>query len=196
MIRRTQTAKIIRAVTVPPVMVLVLLLILFFHDAGVFSSPQELLLSILLLSLLPLMGYPLSYLLPKYKSRGREGQRNLALILSLGCYSGALLYGLLTKVSRNLFLIFSLYFLSVSVLILFNKVIGIRASGHACSLTGPMLLFIYFFGSISILPCVLLFGAILWASLTLKRHTLKELGFGALSAAIAFVLSLLPPAWY
>lgn len=191
MIRREQAAKAIRAVTVPPVMVLALLLILFFRDRGIFAGSQELLLSILFLTLIPLLAYPLAHLLPKQKSAVREGQRNLALVLNLICYAGAVLYGLARGVSRGLSLIFLVYFLSVLILTLLNKVIGIRASGHACSLVGPMILFVYFIGGIAILPCVLLFGAILWSSLTLKRHTLKELLYGSLTALFAFFLSLL-----
>ncbi len=191
MTKREQAATVIRIVTVPPVMVLVLLLLLFFRDVGIFSGLYKLLLSVLFLTVVPSLAYPLSGLLPKYRGKGREGQRNLALILNLAGYAGAVLYGFAAGASRGLLFIFLFYLMSVLVLILFNKVVGIRASGHACSLAGPLLLFIYFIGSASILPCALLFGAILWSSLILKRHTLKELCFGALSAVLAFFLCVL-----
>ncbi len=84
--------------------------------------------SILFLSVVPLLADPLSGVLPKYKSRGREGQRDLALVLNLISYAGAALYGFAAGVSRGLLFTFLAYLLSVLVLILFNKVIGIRAS--------------------------------------------------------------------
>lgn len=191
MIKKEQAAKAIRVITVPPIMVLALLLILFFRDMGIFLGPQELLWSVLFLTVVPLLAYPLSRLLPKYRVKGREGQRNLALVMNLASYAGALLYGLITGVSKGLELIFMVYFLSVLILIVFNKVIGIRASGHASSLAGPLLMSVYFIGGESILPCVLIFGAIAWSSMTLNRHTLKELGFGILSTVLAFGLSVL-----
>ena len=194
MTRKERAAKVIRVATVPPVMVLALLLVLFFRCTGIFSAPRELLWSILLLAVLPLLAYPLSSLVPGYRRRGREGQRDLALVLSPVCYAGAVLYGFAAGVSRGLFFIFLVYLLSALVLIVFNKVLGLRASGHACSLVGPMLLSLRFLGVISILPCLLLLGAILWSSLVLGRHTPKELALGALSTALAFFLSTLLPA--
>lgn len=188
MTKKEKTAKCIRTVTVPPVMVLILLLILYRLNTGVFNTPGELILSILFLSVIPLLAYPLSYVLPKYKDKGREGQRNLAFILNLIGYFGAVVYGITAQVSRQLVFVFWVYLLSVFILILFNKVIGLRASGHACSIVGPLLFAMYFIGAYSVLPCLLILGAILWSSLTLKRHTAKELLLGGLTTCLAFGL--------
>lgn len=191
MTRREKAAQAVRAITVPPVMVLALLLLLFFQSRGIFTSGGELLLSILFLSVIPLLAYPFSRLFPHCKAKGRDGQRNLAFTLSLIGYAGAVLYGMIAGVSGELLFIFLVYFASVLILTLFNRMIGVRASGHASSITGPLLLTVYFIGSRTIIPCVLLFGAILWSSLTLKRHTLRELLLGALSAMLAFFLCLI-----
>ncbi|MFB0920082.1 MAG: recombinase family protein [Oscillospiraceae bacterium] len=71
------------------------------------------------------------------------------------------------------------------------KIIMILASGHACSITGPLILMVYFIGWKCVLPCLALFALIIWASLNLKRHTPKELITGSFSAVIAFAISLL-----
>ena len=184
-------AKIIRVITVPPVLVLLLLIILFASKDTIFTDVTELIVSILFLMLLPVAAYPLALVIPKYKEKGREGQRKLAFILSLVGYISALVYGLVAHVSQGLLLIFVTYVISVAILIVLNKIIMIRASGHACSITGPLILMVYFIGWKCVLPCVALFALIIWASLSLKRHTRKELITGSCSAVIAFAISLL-----
>ena len=190
MTTREKIAKIIRAVTVPPVMVYLLLTILYFAKDGIIAGPSELLLSILFLGIVPLFAYPLSFFIPSWKSKGREWQRKLAFILTFAGYLVAVVYGLIAHASYNLMLIYHTYFISVLILILFNKFIKIRASGHACSIAGPLFLMIYFIGWKSVLPCILLFAIVTWASLELKRHTFRELIWGELTAAVAFVISL------
>ncbi|BAE82426.1 hypothetical protein [Desulfitobacterium hafniense] len=191
MTRREKAAQAVRVITVPPVMVLALLLLLFFQHKGVFTSAGELLLSVFFLSVIPLLAYPFSRLFPRCKAKGRDGQRNLAFTLSLIGYAGAVLWGMIAGVSGELLFIFLVYLASVVILTFFNRVIGVRASGHASGITGPLLLTVYFIGGKTVIPCVLLLGAILWSSLTLKRHTLRELLLGALSAMLAFFLCLI-----
>lgn len=72
------------------------------------------------------------------------------------------------------------YFISVVLLTFVNKVLKVKASGHACSITAPCLLIAMFCGWYHIFPCLLIAAASVWASLYLKRHTVKELLFGAL----------------
>ena len=184
-------AKIIRSITVPPLLVLLLLLILFFSKDTVFTNITELILSIFFLVLLPVAAYPLASIIPKYKDNVREGQRHLAFILSLAGYTLAVIYGFFAHINKGLLLIYLTYFISVIILTVFNKIIKIRASGHACSIMGPLILTVYFIGWKCVLPCIILFALIIWSSLILKRHTMKELIFGSSSAVISFVLSLL-----
>ncbi len=191
MIRQEKVAQAVRIITVPPVMVLALLLFLFFHNKGIFASAGELILSVFFLSIIPLLAYPFSRLFPHRKAKGRDGQRSLAFILSLIGYAGAVLYGIIARVSEELLFIFLVYLASVLILTLFNRVMGVRASGHASSIAGPLLLTVYFIGTKTIIPCVLLFGAILWSSITLKRHTLMEILLGAFSTVLALFLCLI-----
>jgi hypothetical protein len=184
-------AFVVRAITVPPILVSALLILLYLFKAGVFASLAELALSLAFLVLIPLAAYPISAVVPGLKKKGREGQRNLALALSLVGYAGAVVYGVVTQVSSSLFLIYVTYFLSVILLLLFNKVLGIRASGHACGIMGPLVFLVYFIGPYGIIACVALAALVIWSSLYLKRHTPGELIWGAASALLAFVLSLL-----
>ena len=188
---KARIARLIRAVTVPPVLVCSLLLILFFCRRSLFSGVASLVWSLVFLALVPLSAYPLSAVLPGWRKKGREGQRNLAFVMNLAGYAAALLYGLFTRSSAGRMLIYWTYFLSVAVLLILNKIVRLRASGHACSIAGPLILLCWFLGWVGVLPCLAVFGAVLWSSLALKRHTLRELLIGALSAFAAFSLSLL-----
>lgn len=188
---KEKIAKVIRVVTVPPVLVLLLLVILFFTKEAIFSGVVQLLLSILFLMLIPVAAYPLALAIPQYKAKGRDGERTLAFILSIAGYTMAVIYGIAAQVSRGLLFIYLTYFISVAVLTVFNKVIKLRASGHACSITGPLILTVYFIGWNCLLPCAVLFVLIIWASLAIKRHTPKELIAGSSAAALAFAAALL-----
>lgn len=184
-------AKIIRIITIPPVMVFLLLMILFVLKNEFYKGIGELLLSLLFLMVIPILAYPVSYLIPAIKDNRRDYQRKLAFVCSLFGYSLALGYGLIFKSSQELIFVYNTYFLSVLNLTIFNKVIKLRASGHACSIVGPLILIVYFVGWIYIIPSVILFGLVVWSSLFLTRHTIKELFYGSLCSIMAYFISLL-----
>jgi hypothetical protein len=189
MIKKETAAEVVRVLTVPPLTAFLLLFTLFFTRNEIFTGAEQLFLSVLFLSVMPIMAYPLSALIPEYKSLGREGQRRLAFILNFTGFSAAAIYGLISGASRNLLLIYLTYFLSVLILVIFNRYLSIRASGHACGITGPLILLVHFMGGGCILLCAALFVLIVWASLVLKSHTPDELTTGWISASIAFAVS-------
>ncbi|HWT75543.1 MAG TPA: hypothetical protein VN258_12630 [Mobilitalea sp.] len=191
MTKKEKLAKMIRIITVPPVLIMILLAILNTVSNHIFKSQSEVLLSVLLLVLVPAAAYPLQPLFPSLKEKGREGQRNLAFILNLAGYGIAVIYGAFSHVSSGLQLIYNTYFISVFVLVIFNKIIKLRASGHACSITGPLVFLIYFIGWKCIIPCCIVFLLVVWSSLTLKRHTIKDLTAGSIICLIAFLCSFL-----
>lgn len=80
------------------------------------------------------------------------------------------------------------YFLAVIVLTFLNKIGKIRASGHACSCTLPYLFFCQFLGIRAAVVCAPLYLAEFWASVRLKRHTVKEFLTGSLTALVVFLL--------
>ena len=185
-----RSAMIIRIVSVPPVMAAILVAVLAVFRRNVVSTWGDVLLSLLFLSLLPAAAYPLSELIPSVKCRGREGQRDLAFVLSLVSYAAAWCGGLLGGMNGRLVLIYTVYFFSVLLLLLLNKALGLRASGHACSVTGPIIVACAYFGGWGALIGLPLYAAIFWASLRSGRHTAKELLLGTASCEAAYLLAL------
>jgi hypothetical protein len=189
--KKESFAKVIRTITIPPVMALLLLLVLFAVRQDIFQNTiLDLLMSILFLVLIPIAAYPLQPFIPKYKDKGREGQRNLAFIFTAAGYVGSFLYGIFAPIKKELSLILFTYFLSVLTLIFSNKVIKFRSSGHMCSVFGPLISSIYFIGWIAVIPCCILFVLICWSSLLLKRHTFYEVIGGCVCCSAAFGCSL------
>ena len=191
MTKKDQVAKIIRVISVPPVMVSVMVLILGKANPEVFEDPLQIVVTIMLLGVVPILAYPLQQLIPSLRDKGREGQRNLAFVLNFIGYGVAFVWALAMQVSMQLKLICSTYFLSVLLLTICNKCFHFRASGHACSFTGPLVLLVYLVGVKMLIPCLVVAGMIIWASLYLKRHTARELSGGILVCCISFVLSLI-----
>lgn len=188
---KEKIAKAVRVITVPPVMALSLALIVYFGSPGIFTDRTELLATILFLSVVPVLAYPISYLVPSLKKRGRKGQRNFAFFMSAISYPLLALYAVITSGGKGFSLIAWTYLLSFVILLLMNKVLKLKASGHASSVAGPIALICYFIGWKAILFGVALYALVFWASLTTKRHTAKELIWGSLASIIAFLLSLL-----
>ena len=188
---KERIAKIIRVLSVPPIMVSMFILILAFNKSDIFRNPTEIIIMIVLLGFVPALAYVLSSTIPEVKAKGREGQRKLAFITNLLGYSMALLWAIMINVRKELLLICLMYFLSVVLLSICNKGFHFRASGHASSFTGPLILMIYFFGWKVIIPSLIIAALIVWSSIYLKRHTIKELAGGILVNIIAFILSVI-----
>ncbi len=191
MLSKEHIAKAIRILSVPPVMVSALILILAINKDGIFRNTFEIVITIVLLGFVPVSAYGLQMILPGFKEKGREGQRKLAFITSLIGYSGAFLWTLIADVENALLLICSTYFFPVVLLTICNKGFHYRASGHACSFTGSLVLLIYFFSWKVMIPCFVIAALIIWSSIYLKRHTAKELVGGIVVCLLSFALSLL-----
>ena len=182
-------AKLIRAMTVPPLMAAILVWILHIVRPESFMRRSGPGLMLLFLTILPALAYPLSGLIPRVRKAGRDGQRNLAFILSGIGYVCGFLYGLFGPCSKKELLIYGIYLISVILLLLFNKLLKIKASGHACSVTGPLVLACWFLGSSGTVVSLFVGAAIFWSSMKLKRHTMKELTLGSLLCVTAMILS-------
>ncbi len=190
MFDKKKLAKVIRVITVPPLLIIVLLILLYNFRADIFNSPWELLWLLLLLGVVPVLAYPLQLLLPGWKAKGREGQRKLAFIMSIAGYTAAMAVGYGMHVSNDLQLICNTYFISVVLLAILNKLLHVRASGHACSMTGPLVFLIYYIGWIYLPISLIVAAAVIWSSLYLKRHTVKDLILGILVCLAAFACSV------
>ena len=132
-------AHAVRIVSVPPVMVAALLVLLWFFREDVYGSAPEFFVSLLCLAILPVLAYPVSVLIPAMRQKGRDGQRSLAIYFSAVGYLAVFIYGFAAQVGRNLMLVYAGYFFSVVIILLFNKLLHVRASGHACSVSGPLM---------------------------------------------------------
>lgn len=188
---KEKLAGVIRIITVPPIMVIGLLLILYFCSPQPFGTLPELLIAILLLGLVPVLAYPSQPLFPRYRQKGREGQRELAFVFTGVGYTIAFLWALLAGISPAVRTVCAGYFFSALLLTLCNKVLHRRASGHACSAVGPLLFLIYYFGWRMLLPSVVIAALIAWASVTLRRHTPTDLLWGTLCSVVGFAIAVL-----
>lgn len=189
MIKR-KLAKIIRVITVAPVMALLLLIILYFTRDGFFGNTTNLVLAVVFLVVLPLLAYPVQPLIPYFKDKGRDGQRTLAMIGATIGYVLGLGSSLFLPMSDYLMVIYLTYLFSGISLVLLNKVFKIKASGHACGVAGPIFSLIYFLGP-WVLFGLLLLAAVYWASLLMGRHDKSELVIGSTVPTYAFLLAFL-----
>lgn len=186
-----RVAHIVRIVSVPPVMVGILLLLLYTLREDVFASGWEFAASLGGLTVLPVLAYPVSVMIPALREKGREGQRSLAMYFSTVGYVAVFVYGLIAGVGTGLMHIYAGYLFSVVIILVGNKVFKVRISGHACSVSGPLVYSGYFLGLWGILVGVVCWIVILWASLVMKRHTFREFIFGTLTCLFSFAVGWL-----
>ncbi len=184
---KKQVAKTLRIATIPPLLVAAMLTLLFYLRADIFHSVFDYVMAIVSLAVIPTLAYPLQRFIPKYKYGGRDAQRKLAFISSIIGYTTGILYALIANVSLELKFIFGTYLFSVLVLTLFNKVLHIKASGHACGVFGPLIHTVFFLGWYWLIPCALAAYCVVWSSLYLMRHTKKDLFYGGMTAMTAFI---------
>lgn len=183
-------AKFIRVITVPPVMALMLLIILYFTKEEFFGNTLNLALAISFLVVLPFLAYPLQPLIPGFRGKGRDGQRSLAMWMSSLGYICGLSTALFLPVSKYLLIIYLTYLFSGISLVLLNKVFKIKASGHACGVAGPIFSLIYFLGP-WVLFGIFILAAVYWASLRMGRHDKSELLIGTTVPTYALLLAFL-----
>ena len=186
---RDKTAKMIRVITIPPIEALAMLLILYGVRRTEFGDMNGLLLGILFLSAIPALAYPLSFKV-KGKKEKRDNQRNIAFAFNFLSYLAGMMIGYIMRCSEMLQWILLDYFLAVLILTIINKVFHIKASGHACSCTLPYLFLSNYLGIYVAGICLVLYLMELWASVELKRHTVKEFLLGCLVAGMVFVVTM------
>lgn len=186
---KEKITRVIRVVTVPPILILIMLSILFCSFGEVFATTEEFVMAIVFLSFVPACAYPLAKIRKGTCGNSREGQRNMAFIMNFGGYLLALIIGKSIGCSEMLMCVLVSFFLAVMVLTFLNKVCKIRASGHACSCTLPYLFLSYWFGGVTVVICIIFYGIEFWASVELKRHTITEFVAGSVTACAVFVIS-------
>ena len=184
-------AHAVRIISIPPVMVGILLVLLFTLRDDVIVSTANMVASLLGLTVLPILAYPISFAVPALRKKGREGQRSLAMYFSTVGYVAVFVYGLIADVGAGLMHIYAGYLFSVIIILVSNKVFKVRVSGHACSVSGPLVYSGFFLGIWGIIVGAACWVAILWASLAMKRHTFKEFLLGTLTCLVSFTVGWL-----
>lgn len=188
-------AMFIRVISIPPLMVTYLLALLFFFCDGVFATTGEFITALAALAIFPALAYPVAAIVPSLRKGGRPMQRKIAFLFSVIGYIGGFVYAVIAKISKPVLTILAAYLISLMLLVLFNKVIKIRASGHACSVTSPLFFATYYFGLGALLPAAALYATIFWASIVTRRHTVKEFILGSavciVSATMAIIVLML-----
>ncbi len=182
-------ARIIRIISIPPVMVTALIVILSVFRFSVFGEFCQVLLAEIFLAVFPLLAYPLAYVIKPLRKKGREGERETAFVLSLIGYLIGFIYSVASGQSEQLVFIYTVYLISVIALLVVNKIVKVRASGHGCSVTGPCVLFCAAFGARGLIVGAGMYVLVLWASLRTKRHTLKEFLLGSIVCGISAFIS-------
>lgn len=179
---------VIRKITVPPIFAMAFLIVIYFMQPSIFTSVGQLICGIFFLGILPILGYPLQKYIPYFKEKGREGQRSLAMIFSVAGYLLGTSIVFITKASFELCIVYLEYLFSGITMLVFNKVFHLKASGHACGIVAPVLLFACFNMFIPAVIGGLLVIPVLISSLKTKRHTMPQLLGGCTISAVCLVI--------
>ena len=175
-----KSAKTVRILTLAPLMALITLCTLFIFDSTLLGGAFLFSLAVLFLTVLPLLAYPLQRFIPHFKHKGREGQRSLAMIFAVSGYVLGCLTNLFLSAPASLWFIYLGYLISGALILVTNKLLGLRASAHACGVVGPTVILATLGLPIAIFPGIALYLAALWASLKMRRHTVAQFIGGAI----------------
>lgn len=171
-------AKGVRVLTVPPLLITGMLIILAVSLDNFCGSVAQMVLAVILLGLVPILAYPIQKILPR-GGDVREEQRNMAFVLTFTGYLTALVCSVVGNCGEELQYIIVTYFISMTLLVFLNKALHVRASGHACSVTGTLYFLSFFLGRQAVVFCICIAAAVVWSSLRLKRHTIQEIFWGS-----------------
>lgn len=176
---KEKIARWISIITVVPLVSLYVLTIIYISNPVVFGeSFLWYFICLLFLTFVPISAYKLKNVLSEYKESGRDGERRLAFIMGVSSYILGTIVSFLFNSPKGVKVIFLAYLFSGSVLSFVNKVIGYKASGHACGVSGPLTILLYFLG-ICFWYTYFILPIIFWSRLKLNRHNLAQLFSGA-----------------
>lgn len=177
-------AKVVRVVSIPPVMVAALIVLLSTLRNDVFTKGIQIVLAFLFLAVFPVLSYPVCYLVPRLRKKGRDAQRNVAFIFTGIGYVAGWIWAMFLSSALHQKFIYSVYFFSFLLLAIAN-IFHVKSSAHACSCTGPIILCALYLGIAAIIIGVLFYALIFWASIKTKRHTVKQFLLGTLTCFVA-----------
>lgn len=184
-------SKITRKITVPPVFAALLLITVYIAFPDGIGSAWHLLGAIFFLAVLPLLAYPLQKYIPKFRDRGREGQRSLAMLFSFTGYAVGTIVAYIASAPARLKMIYLEYLLCGIAMLVINKAFHLKASGHACGIVGPVAMLYYFRLLIPAVIGTAIIVPVFVSSIKTKQHTYPQL-IGGSAIPIAVLLILMP----
>lgn len=179
-------AKIIRVLTTAPVLAVFLCTLLRLLLPGSFASDGHYFAALGFLTAAPLSAYPISCAIPSLRKKGRDGQRNLALVFSLAGYIGGFLFAMLDGGTATEKVMFGTYLIS-GIGIAVCTLLHFKASGHACGCSGPIAMLALYANPWFLIGYALL-TPVFWASKKLGRHSTAQLVAGAAIPVLAILL--------
>lgn len=182
-------SKVIRVMTVAPLMAFTLLTTLWFLNNEWFGGLHNYILSVIFLCVMPLLAYPLQPIVPGFKGKGREGQRNFAIVMAVAGYVCGIIAAFITHAPREMWIIYLTYLISGLGIVLFNVFLKIRASGHTCGIVGPLVIMYVCAGAKALWGLIILALACI-SSLIMKRHTVSQLVWGGVIPIVSLLISI------
>ena len=179
-------SKIIRILTLAPLLCLAASLIIYFSKPSYYASFSSFITSLLLLVVFPLLAYPTYYVFPCFKRKGREFQRKLAIIFAFISYIVVFGLSFVFKDSWDIRVYYFAYVFSSISIFFSTKILHFNISGHAAGVTGPIIYLSFYVSPWCLLGLVLIILVYL-ASLYMNRHTLLELIWGSLLPSICII---------
>ncbi len=179
----------ISILTVVPMVALLTIIGIYLND-GSFYGYQDfwVVWSIVFLVILPSGAYALKHIHPRFREKGRTWERNMAFVTGVTGqvvgFSGAWYLEAPEGVKK----LFMVYLLAGLLLSTTNFLVGKKASGHACGVSGPISLLTVIFG-VKAGALFLLMPFVFWSRLKLQRHTLHELLLGTMIGITATIIS-------
>lgn len=190
--RKSDFALIIRKATLAPILAFAMLLVICFCRADIFQSKLQFVYTILFLTILPMLAYPLQKYIPKFRDQGRDRQRRLAMLFAFLGYLCECLVNAILPVSHELLMIGWTYLLSGIILLAANLLFHIKLSGHAAGACAAVLLPVWFEIYWASIPAIIVLALVYFASIQMRRHTFLQLVGGTmipiLSIAIIYAL--------
>ena len=183
---------VVRVLSIAPLLCAIMLTVLFVTRPELFRAWYTYASMMATLGVLPVLAYPLQRFIPRFRDKGRKGQRMLAMIFAVAGYVLCAIALLILKGTNAEWVICLTYLISGGVIMLVNKVFKLHASGHGCGVVGPIPLLIFFHSYIAAILYAISAIFVCISSVRSKRHSLSEfLGGASISVLTGIVLALI-----
>lgn len=186
---RDKIAKIISYVTVVPIVAFFTILLIYVYCTNCFFNIGWFIYSIIFLTIIPILAYPIHRIIPALKREGRKSERKLAFIFAVISYISGTLFTFIFSAPVIVKKIFMAYLLSGIFLSFVNKGLKIKASGHACGVSGPITLLINTL-EVNMIWLFLLMPIIYWSRINLERHNMMELILGTFVGIVSTLVAV------